>query len=216
MSSQNVIRTFLIRHGESEANVSGILCGQLDSPLTSRGFTQAQLLGSHFKSLSFQCDRCLSSPLSRALETARIATGLKKIELFDELKEHHTGKHSHMLKKDYIAKIDARIEKHHLNESVAFQGGESLVELRDRCYNWFCKTVLTEPNLGQTLALFSHRGALAAIAHGLFGIPLRFFPVLDLKNADYAIILSCKEGDIWVHRLESLNPVSFCQRQVGQ
>jgi broad specificity phosphatase PhoE len=56
----------LVRHGESTGNADGLLLGRLDAPLTEHGLEQARSLGSSLTGVS----RVISSPLSRALDTA--------------------------------------------------------------------------------------------------------------------------------------------------
>lgn len=58
----------LVRHGESEANVAGILAGHLDSTLTSDGIEQARRVGAALAGVPIR--RIVSSPLSRCLATA--------------------------------------------------------------------------------------------------------------------------------------------------
>ncbi|MCK4924020.1 MAG: histidine phosphatase family protein [Spirochaetes bacterium] len=64
-------RVILIRHGESKANQERTLTGRTDPELTARGRKQAaraaRLLGRH----GWQFDALYSSPLRRALHTAR-------------------------------------------------------------------------------------------------------------------------------------------------
>jgi len=63
---------YAIRHGLSEANFEGIIQGRLDSPLSPEGRAQAKLLSRFFKSKNIVPERIYSSPLKRALETAKI------------------------------------------------------------------------------------------------------------------------------------------------
>ena len=63
---------YFTRHGESEWNLIHRIQGQHDSPLTERGIRMARQLKKRLKSLEF--DRCYTSPLGRAAETASILT----------------------------------------------------------------------------------------------------------------------------------------------
>lgn len=64
---------YLLRHGESVGNVERYYQGRLDQPLTQRGIAQARTLGGFLRSLELREVAVYTSPLSRALETARIA-----------------------------------------------------------------------------------------------------------------------------------------------
>lgn len=83
-----------MRHGESQANVDRIFAGQFDTPLTTRGREQAKLAAQHAKGLNI--DHIISSPLSRAHDTAKIIAKtigypLNKIELNSLLMERGFG-----------------------------------------------------------------------------------------------------------------------------
>lgn len=79
----------LIRHGETDWTVTRRHTGRTDVPLTEAGRQQAKLLGARLAYRSF--DMVLTSPLSRAAETCRIAgLGDNAIER-DELMEWNYG-----------------------------------------------------------------------------------------------------------------------------
>jgi broad specificity phosphatase PhoE len=61
----------LVRHGETEWSRDGRHTGRTDVPLTERGEEQARAVGEALRERSFAL--VLSSPLRRALETARLA-----------------------------------------------------------------------------------------------------------------------------------------------
>ena len=66
------MRLLLIRHGETEHNVAGLLAGVTDSRLTNHGAIQAQRLGAHLVSKrQLRFTHVFASDLQRALRTAR-------------------------------------------------------------------------------------------------------------------------------------------------
>ncbi len=74
----------LLRHGESEGNISGLLQGQSDYPLSSAGIEQAKRLALFWKANHVRFDLIISSPLVRASQTAEIlSTSLRVPVEFD-------------------------------------------------------------------------------------------------------------------------------------
>ncbi|MGI6627713.1 MAG: histidine phosphatase family protein [Bacillota bacterium] len=82
---------YIVRHGETLANRSGILQGHLNVPLSGRGKRQAELVG---KALSeFKIHAVYSSDLDRARETAAAIAKYHDCKLIPErrLREVHCG-----------------------------------------------------------------------------------------------------------------------------
>jgi broad specificity phosphatase PhoE len=74
-----LVRLHLIRHGETHANVRGVVLGQGDSPLTEEGFAVARLAASSGAINGrgrLRYWRAYCSDLDRARTTARIVLGL--------------------------------------------------------------------------------------------------------------------------------------------
>ena len=61
---------YVIRHGETRLNATGTLQGWMDVPLNENGIKLARITGENMRPIRF--DRCISSPLVRALDTAKI------------------------------------------------------------------------------------------------------------------------------------------------
>ena len=61
---------YLVRHGRTSGNVAGILQGSTDVPLDEVGLRQAARIAARMREID-RIDTLLSSPLSRALVTAR-------------------------------------------------------------------------------------------------------------------------------------------------
>ena len=64
------MRLLLIRHGQSQANLDGIIQGD-DDPLTELGREQADRVG-RYLATTIAVDHLYASPLARARETALI------------------------------------------------------------------------------------------------------------------------------------------------
>lgn len=90
MSEQAVERQiWLVRHGETEWARNGRHTGTTDIPLTDTGREQARALGRRLAGRPFA--RVLSSPLSRAAETARLAGFGDRVEADPDLREWDYG-----------------------------------------------------------------------------------------------------------------------------
>lgn len=85
---------YVIRHGETEANKEGRLQGWTDIPLNAKGIELAEETGRGMKGIHF--DRCYSSPLIRARQTAELVlkeSGNPDVPIVtdERLKEIHMG-----------------------------------------------------------------------------------------------------------------------------
>ena len=86
-----MLRLVLVRHGETEWSRDHRHTGRTDVPLTERGVEEARAVRGQLASFSFV--RVLSSPLSRALETCRLAGLADRVETRDELLEWDYGEY---------------------------------------------------------------------------------------------------------------------------
>jgi broad specificity phosphatase PhoE/GNAT superfamily N-acetyltransferase len=82
-------RLWVVRHGETEWARLGRHTGRTDVPLTELGRSQAVAAGRKVAGAAFST--VLSSPLSRALDTARIAGFGDRVEILDDLREWDYG-----------------------------------------------------------------------------------------------------------------------------
>ena len=80
---------WLVRHGETEWSSLGRHTGRTDIPLTETGRAQARSVQRKLAGHAFAL--VLSSPLSRALETARLAGFADQVETTDDLLEWDYG-----------------------------------------------------------------------------------------------------------------------------
>jgi len=80
---------YLVRHGETQANVDGVYCGVSDLALTQRGQWQAHRLAWQLAAISFE--RILTSRLRRSQETAQILRPQATTETWPQLDEMDFG-----------------------------------------------------------------------------------------------------------------------------
>src|SRR5512137_1397504 len=64
------MRIFLVRHGQTDANLEARYCGRTDVPLNAEGREQARALRPLLLGRAFEA--VYASPLSRAVETASL------------------------------------------------------------------------------------------------------------------------------------------------
>lgn len=79
----------LVRHGETEWTITGQHTGRTDIPLTEKGREEARAVGAVLSGRTFAC--VLSSPLTRALETCRLAGLGDAVETTQDLLEWDYG-----------------------------------------------------------------------------------------------------------------------------
>jgi broad specificity phosphatase PhoE len=85
------MEAILVRHGETEWSRDGRHTGRIDVPLTEEGRRQAEQLEDALR--EWRVERVLASPLSRALETCRLAGFGDRAELSDALLEWDYGEY---------------------------------------------------------------------------------------------------------------------------
>ena len=85
------MRIYIVRHGETAWNKDEVFRGRKDVPLNERGRGQAERVGLYFRKMPI--DRIVSSPLARAVETAKAistTTGVA-VEISDEFTDINFG-----------------------------------------------------------------------------------------------------------------------------
>jgi broad specificity phosphatase PhoE len=85
---------YLVRHGETEWSLSGQHTGSTDIPLTDNGKAVARELGEKLKGIEFAA--VWSSPMSRAIDTARLAGYEHDVRIDDRLTEWAYGEYEGM------------------------------------------------------------------------------------------------------------------------
>ncbi|MDR2524394.1 MAG: histidine phosphatase family protein [Candidatus Nomurabacteria bacterium] len=86
-SQKNIVKKgvsiYFVRHGESVSNRDGILAGGMDFPLTEDGVIQVAMVADEMSRLGIRFEKIFTSPLSRALDTAKIIAEKCEISIGD-------------------------------------------------------------------------------------------------------------------------------------
>jgi broad specificity phosphatase PhoE len=166
---------YFTRHGESEANIKGVMAGSNDnSSLTELGKQQAKDTARNLKGIDF--DLIVSSPMSRTLDTTKIIMnelGIEKeIIIKPEFIERDVGKFAGKPIEAYFAFL-----------AEGGETGESATDMQSRVragLHW-----LKEQDFENTLVI-THNGTIRMIRTVLERLPAKDFTnIPKLRNGEY-------------------------------
>jgi probable phosphoglycerate mutase len=183
----------LIRHGETVWNVEERYQGQLDSPLTPLGISQAQAVAERLCQEHFT--HLYASDLGRAYNTAKaIAARTGHAILTDSrLREKHGGVIQGM--------NHAEVQLHQPEISTLYQarlpdyvipGGESTRAVLARSMACLSELVARHPS--ERLVVVTHGGVLSVVLRHVLGIPLETPRRFALPNAAIHTISYTSQG----------------------
>jgi len=152
-------KLYYVRHGLSQANVDNVWTGQSETELTKEGIKQASARGRDMNKNAIKVDLIISSPLSRALHTARliakeIGYPENKIEINPLFVERNYGIFENTPVEDFFS-------EHTIKDMDQMEGAESMEDLHERA-----KKALIYLNT------IEHDNILV-VSHGTFGRALR-------------------------------------------
>ena len=186
------MRLFLVRHGETNWNREGRIQGQQDTPLNLRGLEQARRVAERLRGHPFAL--VVSSPLSRALQTARAIHGASDspvpLQVDEGLTEIHHGDWEGRLAQEVRATWPSLLDRwHERPEEVRMPGpgGETLEEVRDRAVAAAERLAATCPVEGD-LCLASHDAVLKVLLCHWMGAPLGSFWRFVIPNGGLNLV----------------------------
>ena len=181
----------LVRHAETEDNVSMRLSGWTDTDLSSRGEDQIELLADHFNRQHGHIDALYSSPLIRARRTAEAIgalTGHTPI-LLDDLREMYFGEldgrpfeelrgaYAHLLEADESSEI----------ADFVWPSGESRSGFTARVLRVTSEIARRHP--GRAVGVVTHGGLIATLLTILHGESAANWRKWVVPNASLSEIL---------------------------
>lgn len=173
-------RIILVRHGETEHNARKLFQGQLDTELNHRGRSQAAALAERLRREDIE--RCYTSDLARAAETAAIAIGHDRARRDPELRERHYGAWQGLPMTEVAATDPEGLTRHRAADpAYAPPGGETWGAFCDRAWNALQRIAAAET--GRHVLVVTHGGVLRAVAKRVLGLPLEAPRRFSITNA---------------------------------
>ncbi len=191
----NDIQTTILmaRHGQTEWNVSNRFQGNKDSPLTEIGIKQANDLKASLNGKNIHI--AYSSPLKRALDTAKIITSGTPIRVIerDGLREINLGPWEGKTRKE--AQLSHPVEFNNFwnqPEQYLLFGAETYEELQKRVASEIKSIFLDNP--GENILIVSHWIAIKVVIAYFSGKALSYLPeIMDINNGGFLKIVKQHE-----------------------
>ena len=161
----------IVRHAESTGNARGRWQGRDDTLLTELGRKQAAKLRERFTSEGYQPSHIYSSPLSRTLETAQIASSAWDIPIvqMDDLMETDIGVFAGKTWQDIEEQMPEIAREFALNRNLDLvDGAETYTQRSDRAQR-VVDLLTGEHTDDDSVLVFTHGGIISHIFAQLVG-----------------------------------------------
>ncbi|ETS31195.1 alpha-ribazole phosphatase [Photorhabdus temperata] len=181
------MRLFLVRHGQTEANVGGVFCGMTDVELTETGIHQARQVAHYLSAVTFS--QAISSVLRRACHTAEIILADRRLSasINAQLNEMHFGawemRHHHDLQYEDAEAWAAWLKDW---QQASPTGGEAFPTFAARIEN-VAQQLLTQESQGNVL-LVAHQGVLGLLLARLLAMPPSAMWHFHFEQGAYSVI----------------------------
>ena len=196
-----------VRHGETDANVNGILQGNKDIPLNRTGMMQAEAVAEHLRGQKFAA--LYASDLSRALDTARLIASKHADDLplypTPLLREWNCGEMAGMRWEEIQRRFPNEAKAFFLESAdVTMPGGESRTAFQHRVED--CLRQIVAKHGGERVLLVAHGGVLQRIFRFVAGVISERNLIPFAGNASISTFIHRDDLDAW--QLTSWNRVS--------
>lgn len=185
-----MMEVYVVRHGQSTANLAGTYSGWSHVPLTDKGIADAAHAGELMKDIDF--DKVYSSDLKRAMQTCQTALPGAEIETDPLLREISTGTLTGMYHKEALAMYGEAHRKCTQARDYSRYGGESH-QMHCARVNQFMKKLEENPIDGK-VAIFCHDGTTKAILNYVLGADIHPYRV---STDNGAVCIVCYDNGAW-------------------
>jgi len=184
------MNVYLIRHGETDWNSERKLQGQTDIPLNEYGIELAEITAKELKNIKF--DRIFSSPLIRAVQTAEILRGDRKLSIItdDRIKEINFGLCEGTVIPRYEDEPVSPIWKFEFDTEnyMPAEGGETFAQIYERSDDFFKKCIMPLEEECENVLIVGHGCFNRTLLNPMMGRPLKRFWEIKLDNCAVSVI----------------------------
>ncbi len=181
---------YFLRHGESQGNIEGRMQGHEDRDLTDLGRRQARYIGEWFEKSEIRIGSVLSSPLRRALETARIVSegaSYPPPQAIDSAKELDTGLFTGLSFREIKERYPDEYARFLVGSWEAVPKAERITSLIGRALEtWRAMAEIANAQNGGAILTVTHGGMIQWIVKSSFGAtidqPVPWMPLVLASN----------------------------------
>jgi broad specificity phosphatase PhoE len=174
------LEAYIMRHGETEANVGQILMGRGDSPFTEAGRRHPVQVAEHLRDR--RLSRVYVSPQARAQRTAALVLKTLgraiSLETAPALAEIDAGEFEGLS----FQQVRERVPRDAVLGEFRYPGGESWGEVQERAVQFL--TGLESRHNKDSVLLVTHAGVIAGLVAGYLGEPIERY-IRTRFNDDY-------------------------------
>ena len=177
----------LVRHGQTKSNITGYFMGWSNEDINDLGYAQVHSLSSRLA--EFPIATIYTSPLKRAMNTARILAEPHKLELnaLDDLTEVGLGDWQGLHRDEISQKWPEIWRQSRIDPSVVtFPNGENFQQLTERAVRAFNRIVADNTNR-HTLAV-THDAVIRVLTAYVLGTSNSIYRHMEINNASLSVI----------------------------
>jgi broad specificity phosphatase PhoE len=207
METQQMTTTILlVRHGQTDSNVTGFYMGWFDENLNEAGYTQAHRLSSRLAGLPIAS--VYTSPLRRAYITAAILAKPHKLDpkVLDDLSEIQLGDWQGLYADEIKRRWPELWRQSRIDPSgLTMPNGESFRQVTERAVRAF-ETVVGS-NRGEQAVIVTHDAIVRVLVAHVLGVSNSIYRRLEVNNASLSVTRVTDSN----YRLVTLNDISHLE-----
>jgi len=197
---------FLVRHGQTDSNVTGFYMGWSNEDLNEAGYNQAHNLASRLAGLPIAS--IYSSPLQRAYTTATILGEPHKLEprVLDDLIEIRLGDWQGLHMDEIQQRWPELWQQSRIDPSeITMPNGESFNEVTERAVRAFERIV--GANRDKQVIIVTHDVVVRVLVAYTLGVSNSIYRRFQIDNASLSVVRTVDS----VYRLTTLNDTSHLE-----